>query len=77
MQAEWGQWYLILELFMKAELKKVTSKWIVTVGEEHFEFDNLADAEKKLERVIRAELDGYLIRKDYSGNKLIEEMFIG
>ena len=62
---------------MKAEVKKIKSIWVVIVNDETFEFDNLIDAEKKLRIIGRAESDGYLIRKDFKNNKLIEEMFIG
>jgi hypothetical protein len=61
---------------MKTELKKITSKWIIEIGEELHEYDNLISAEKKFLSVIRSESEGYLIRKDYEDDKLIEEILI-
>jgi len=62
---------------MKTKINKITSKWVVEVGEEIFEFDNLLAAEKKFINVIRGEMEGYLIRKDYQGQELIEEILMG
>jgi hypothetical protein len=59
------------------KIKKVTSKWIIETNEGILEFDNLADAEKRFLNVIRGEMEGYLIRKDYIGEKLVEEILVG
>jgi hypothetical protein len=61
---------------MNTKIKKITSKWIVEVGEETFEYDNLFDAEKKFLNVLRAESEGYLIRKDYHKEELIDEILL-
>jgi hypothetical protein len=62
---------------MKTKINKITSKWVVEVGEEIFEFDNLLAAEKRHLNIIKGELEGYLIRKDYKGEELIEEILVG
>jgi hypothetical protein len=51
---------------METKIKKVTSKWVIEVGEEKFEYDNLLAAEKRHLNIIRGELEGYLIRRDYN-----------
>jgi hypothetical protein len=62
---------------METKIKKVTSKWVIEVGEEKFEYDNLLAAEKRHLNIIRGELEGYLIRRDYNGEELIEEILVG
>ncbi len=56
---------------------KITYKYEVIYGEEIFECDSFEQAERKLKSMRSSELDCYMVRKEFNGDKLIEEMYVG
>ncbi len=56
---------------------KITYKFEVIQGEEVFEFESLEQAERKLKSLRNSESESYMVRKEFSGNKLLEEYYVG
>ena len=56
---------------------KVTLKYEIVLGEEVVECESLDQAEKKLKNLRSSETDCYLVRKEFKGNNLIEEFYVG
>lgn len=56
---------------------KIKYKYEVVNGEEIIECESLEQAEKKVKSLRSSELDCYLVRKEFKGDKLVEEMFVG
>ncbi len=47
------------------------------LGEEVVECESLDQAEKKLKNLRSSETDCYLVRKEFKGDNLIEEFYVG
>lgn len=62
---------------METKIKKINSKYEVVIGDTIEQYGSLEKAEKRVKSLNKSELDGYLLRKDYQGKKLIETYFIG
>lgn len=56
---------------------KVKLKYEIVLGEEVVECESLEDAEKKLKNLKSSETECYLVRKEFSGENLIEEFYVG
>ena len=56
---------------------KVTYKYEVVYGHEIIECDSLEQAERKLKSMRSSELECYMVRKEFDGDKLLEEMYVG
>ncbi len=56
---------------------KITYKFEVIHGEEVFECESLEQAERKLKSLRNSESECYMVRKEFSGDKLIEEYYVG
>jgi hypothetical protein len=56
---------------------KVTLKYEIVLGEEVVECESLEQAEKKLKNLRSSETDCYLVRKEFKGENLIEEFYVG
>jgi len=56
---------------------KVKLKYEIVLGEEVVECESLEDAEKKLKNLRSSETECYLVRKEFSGENLIEEFYVG
>ncbi len=56
---------------------KTTLKYEVVYGEEVFECDSFEQAERKLKSMRSSELECYMVRKEFKGNELLEEYYVG
>jgi hypothetical protein len=56
---------------------KIKLKYEIVLGEEVIECESLDQAEKKLKNLRSSETDCYLVRKEFKGNNLIEEFYVG
>ena len=56
---------------------KITLKYEIVLGEEVVECESLNDAEKKLKNLKSSETECYLVRKEFKGNNLVEEFYVG
>lgn len=56
---------------------KVTLKYEIVLGEEVVECESLDQAEKKLKNLRSSETECYLVRKEFKGENLIEEFYVG
>jgi hypothetical protein len=56
---------------------KITMKYEIVLGEEVLECESLEHAERKLKNLRSSETDCYLVRKEFKGNNLVEEFYVG
>jgi hypothetical protein len=56
---------------------KITMKYEIVLGEEVVECESLEQAERKLKNLRSSETDCYLVRKEFKGNNLVEEFYVG
>ena len=56
---------------------KIKLKYEIVLGEEVIECESLDQAEKKLKNLRSSETDCYLVRKEFKGDNLIEEFYVG
>lgn len=56
---------------------KTTFKYEVIYGEEITECDSLEQAERKLKSMRSSELECYMVRKEFKGEELVEEYYVG
>ena len=56
---------------------KIKMKYEIVLGEEVVECESLDQAERKLKSLRSSETDCYLVRKEFKGNNLVEEFYVG
>jgi hypothetical protein len=56
---------------------KITMKYEIVLGEEVVECESLEQAERKLKNLRSSETDCYLVRKEFKGDNLVEEFYVG
>jgi hypothetical protein len=56
---------------------KITMKYEIVLGEEVVECDSLEQAERRLKSLRSSETECYLVRKEFKGENLIEEFYVG
>jgi hypothetical protein len=56
---------------------KIKLRYEIVLGEEVIECESLDQAERKLKNLRSSETDCYLVRKEFKGNNLIEEFYVG
>jgi hypothetical protein len=56
---------------------KIKIKYEIEVNEEKIECESLEIAEKKMKSFLSQELEAYLIKKEYKGDKIINELLVG
>jgi hypothetical protein len=56
---------------------KIKMKYEIVLGEEVVECESLEQAERKLKNLRSSETDCYLVRKEFKGNNLVEEFYVG
>ncbi len=52
-------------------------KYEIVLGEEVVECDSLEQAERRLKSLRSSETECYLVRKEFKGENLIEEFYVG
>lgn len=56
---------------------KIKLKYEIVLGEEVIECESLDQAERKLKSLRSSETECYLVRKEFKGDSLIEEFYVG
>jgi hypothetical protein len=56
---------------------KIKMKYEIVLGEEVVECESLEQAERKLKSLRSSETECYLVRKEFKGNNLVEEFYVG
>jgi len=68
---------ILIEKVTNKKNMKITLKYEIVLGEEVVECESLNDAEKKLKNLKSSETECYLVRKEFKGDNLIEEFYVG
>lgn len=56
---------------------KIKIKYEIEVNEERVECESLEIAERRMKSFASQELEAYLIKKEYNGDKIINEILVG
>ena len=56
---------------------KIKMKYEIVLGNQVVECESLEQAERKLKNLRSSETDCYLVRKEFKGNNLVEEFYVG
>ena len=56
---------------------KIKMKYEIVLGDEVVECESLEQAERKLKSLRSSETECYLVRKEFKGNNLVEEFYVG
>jgi hypothetical protein len=56
---------------------KITLKYEIVLGMDVIECESLEQAEKKLRNLKSSDTDFYLVRKEFKGDELMGEFYVG